>query len=137
MITLVPTNQLSKRAKRRQRGRLRADKKVNWYDYLVLEMSSPMQKDKAVQLFKSGWWLKTGMAKAAWLQLNQDKLCMSFSKFHESIEFLLARPVWTHEFAYPKNLVDEVLTGKSPSFQEIFDLIPAEKRLIVELPEQD
>lgn len=31
-------------------------------------------------------------------------LCKSFSDVHECVEFLLGRPVWTHEFADPSLL---------------------------------
>lgn len=56
-------------------------------------------------------------------------LCGDFGYFHESVEFLLGRSVWTHEFINAKALVEEAFGRKdSPSFQEIVDLIPLLKR---------
>ena len=63
---------------------------------------------------------------------------MDFGDFHSGVEKLLGRPVWTHEFAFsrdPGGLQEEAL-GRAPkrTLQEIMDLIPAEKRIIVEVP---
>lgn len=65
-------------------------------------------------------------------QLFQQKLCMPFSVFHEAIEKVLNRPVYTHEFAFMDNLVKEFLGEKpAPTLEEIVELIPKEKRIII------
>jgi hypothetical protein len=45
------------------------------------------------------WWEPdVDPRKYAYYQLKEDYLLGSFGHFHESIELLLGRPVWTHEF---------------------------------------
>lgn len=55
---------------------------------------------------------------------------------HGAVEEALGRPVWTHEFGTNfDGIVQELLGEKdAPTLQEIMDLIPAEKRIIVEVP---
>lgn len=49
---------------------------------------------------------------------------------HLSVKLFLGRPVWTHEFAFRDELVKEYLGVKeTPSFEDILNLIPQEKRL--------
>jgi len=70
-------------------------------------------------------------------QLFQDKLCIPFDIFHAAIERVLDRPVWTHEFGLNHDgLVAEYL-GKTPkpSFEDIMNLIPEEKRVILVMDE--
>lgn len=69
------------------------------------------------------------------LQLFQERLCMDFSRFHKAIEKVLGRPVFTHEFGVNyEGIVEEYLgTKKAPTLDEIIDLIPEEKRIIVGL----
>ena len=67
-------------------------------------------------------------------QLFEPLICMPFDVFHEAIEKVLDRPVFVHEFA--SSNVDRIKaeflgSKKPPTFQEIIDLIPEEKRLIV------
>jgi len=65
-------------------------------------------------------------------QLFQDKLCMPFSVFHEAIEKVLGRPVYTHEFAFSDNLKEEFLKKRpAPTLQEILELLPADKPTII------
>lgn len=105
------------------------------FDTIVSLMTSGLTREQAVELYETNWWEVTGMAKAAWLQLNQKLLCMPFDKFHESVEFLLGRPVFRHEFAESENLINEVLTGKTPTFQEVLEMLPANKVVIVPVEE--
>lgn len=58
---------------------------------------------------------------------------MPFSLFHESLEKALGRPVFTHELALNYDgICGELLDGKpAPTFQEILDLIPEEKRIVI------
>ena len=68
------------------------------------------------------------------LQLFQQKLCMPFDVFHEAIEKVLGRPVWTHEFAFIENLQKEFLGEKEPpTMDEILSLIPKEKLMIIQI----
>ncbi len=66
------------------------------------------------------------------LQLFQDKLCIPFKRYHEAISNVLNRSIYTHEFAFPELLIKEYLGDKEPpSFEEILNLIPEEKRLVI------
>lgn len=67
-------------------------------------------------------------------QLEQDLLCMPFDVLHEAMTKALGRAVYTHEFAYRDELRKELLGEKSaPSLEDILNLIPAEKRIVIEL----
>ena len=67
-------------------------------------------------------------------QLQQRLLCMPFGVFHEAVEKALGRPVWTHEFAFSDGMLKELLGEKqAPSMEDISNLIPAEKRIIIGL----
>ncbi len=61
----------------------------------------------------SGIWRKWSDEERFLFQINQPRLCMDFSAFHEATEKALKRPVWTHEFADPKLLIAE-FEGKLP-----------------------
>ena len=63
------------------------------------------------------------------------KLCMPFSRFHEAIEKVLDRPVYTHEFGLNYDgIVKEFLGEKEkPTLKEIINLIPKEKLIILNL----
>jgi hypothetical protein len=94
-----------------------------------------MTRSQAMALADSHWWEKTTPAEAALFQLFEERLCMPFDRFHEGVEQLLGRPVFTHEFAYssePGGLRDEA-TGKAkrPTLDQILTLVPAKKRLLV------
>lgn len=68
------------------------------------------------------------------LQLFQRKLCMPFDVFHEAIENVLGRPVWTHEFAFIENLQKEFLGEKEPpTMDEIMALLPNDKIILIGL----
>ncbi len=68
-------------------------------------------------------------------QLFQEKLCMDFSRFYEAVENVLERPVFTHEFGMNyEGIVLEYLGGKeAPTFEEIIEMIPEDKRIVVGL----
>ena len=92
-----------------------------------------IEKDKALELFNSKWWLDKTPEEIVRFQLFTDRLCLPFDKFHQALESALNRPVWTHELAfnYP-GICSEFLKEKpAPSMEEIMNLIPVEKRIIV------
>ena len=63
------------------------------------------------------------------------ELCMPFSIFHENLEKALNRPVFTHELALNFDGIWLELIGEkdAPSMEEIINMIPKEKRLIISL----
>jgi len=89
-------------------------------------------KKQAIAIAESGIWKEWSDEEIVRVQLFQNLLCMKFSRFHEAVEKILKRPVYTHEFAFKDNLVQEYLGNKqAPTFDEIINLIPEEKRLII------
>jgi hypothetical protein len=92
-----------------------------------------MTEAEAITLADSKFWETMTMRERAVFQMFESRLCMPFSVFHEAMEATLGRPVWTHEFGLNADgLKKELLgTGPAPTFEEIMDLIPAEKRIVV------
>ncbi len=92
-------------------------------------------KDKAIELAKSEWWVGKPAREIAMFQMFTAELAMPFSVFHEALEKALGRPVWTHELGLNYDgLCSELLGEKpTPSMEDIVNLIPAEKRLVVTL----
>lgn len=43
------------------------------------------------------WWTSKDKKVLGYYQLMNSILLVPFDKFHEALEFLLGRPVWTHE----------------------------------------
>lgn len=93
-------------------------------------------KEEAIKFAKEEKWRSMTHRERAAFQLLQDKLCMPFDVFHESVEKVLDRPVWTHEFGSigRDRLIAELLgqTGK-PSMEDIINLVPKDKTIIVEV----
>jgi len=90
-------------------------------------------KEKAIELFNSNWWELCSYRDIANFQLFVEELCLPFDKFQEAVEKSLGRSVFTHEFGLNYDgIVKEFLGEKSsPTIQEIINLIPAEKRIII------
>jgi len=55
---------------------------------------------------------------------------MDFSAYHEAVESLLGRPVWTHEFAHPDVLLHEADGEIAPpkDFEAILRKLPRRVR---------
>ena len=93
-----------------------------------------MTTEQAIQLAESRWWEGLPSHDIVMFQLFEKKLCMDFGSFHQAVEKALGRPVWTHEFARADALKQEFLGDKpAPTWDEIVNLIPAEKRIIVQV----
>lgn len=92
-------------------------------------------REAAVELAKTEWWLDVEPRQIAKFQLFTAELCCPFAVFHKALETTLGRPVWTHELGLNYDgLVQEFLGERdAPTMQEILDLIPPEKRLVVDL----
>lgn len=91
-----------------------------------------LTKEEAIAMSDSKVWEGWTPEQIVRFQLFQKLLSIPFDKFHEAIETVLGRPVFTHEFAFRDNLVLEYLGEKpTPTLEEIIDLIPADKRIII------
>lgn len=66
-----------------------------------------MNKEQAIAMAESKWWEGKTAQEIAVFQLNEDLLCMPFNVFHKAVEEWLGRPVWTHEFVSPEELITE------------------------------
>ena len=90
-------------------------------------------EDEAKELFKSEFWKTMSYREKAFFQFFTKRLCMPFDIFHEAIEKTLGRPVYTHELGLNYEGLKQELLGQSekPTLQEIIDLIPKEKRIII------
>jgi hypothetical protein len=103
-------------------------------NYLIIDRQ--LTKEEAIALFESREWSTWTNEQRCGFQLFQECLCMPFDIFQKSVEKTLGRPVFTHEFA-SEGIKSEYLGMKyAPTFSEIADLIPAGKRIIVNLGDQ-
>jgi len=91
-------------------------------------------KEQAIKLFDSEFWKEMSFEQRAKFQISEKRLCMPFNVFHEAVEKHIGRPVFTHEFGLnydgiKREIYYENLTP--PTFEEIINLIPEDKRLIL------
>jgi hypothetical protein len=93
-----------------------------------------LNQEQAKSLFDSGLWKAWTPDQVVRFQLFQDRLCVEFSHFHKCITEVLCRSVFTHEFGFRDDLIKEYLGEKpAPTFDEIINLIPEQKRIIIGL----
>lgn len=92
-----------------------------------------LTEEQAIALHDSGEWKDWTHEEIVRLQLFQKLLCVPFSRFHEALEAVLGRPVFTHELGLNYDgIVSEYLGDKEPpTLQEIINLIPKEKLVII------
>lgn len=90
-------------------------------------------KEAAIALSETNWWEQCDHREIARRQLFTTELCCPFDVFHEAVEKSLGRPVWTHEFGLNYDGICREFLGEQqpPTLQEIVDLIPEEKRVLV------
>lgn len=94
---------------------------------------SELTEAQAIALAKSEFWKDMTHRQRAEFQMGAKRLCMPFDVFHEALEKTLGRPVWTHEMGMNWDGLLAELHGErpAPTFEEIINLIPASKRVIV------
>ncbi len=95
-----------------------------------------LTREQAKELHDSGFWAELTAQEIAEFQLFTEQLCMPFGVFHKAIEEALGRSVWTHEFGLNANGLRAELRGDKgqPTMQDIMELIPEDKRIIVVSP---
>lgn len=96
-------------------------------------MTKQLTKEQAILFGENKMYKSMTHEEIVRFQLFQDKLCMPFSVFHEAVEKVLDRPVYTHEFAYDGIKKEYLGEKEPPTFEEIVNLIPEEKRMIINL----
>lgn len=94
-----------------------------------------LTKEQAIQMYASGWWIGMAPRDIAMFQLHEPMLCMPFDQFQIAVESALGRGVYTHEFGMDVDGLRAELIGDrpAPSLQEILDLIPADKRVVIDI----
>jgi hypothetical protein len=94
-----------------------------------------MTEAEAVALYESRFWEQMTQEEIAKFQLIEERLCVPFEVFHKAIEETLGRPVFTHEFGLNREgLIAELFHGApAPSFDEIVNLLPKEKLVMVNI----
>jgi len=90
-----------------------------------------LTKEQAIILGESEVYKEWNYEQIVRFQLFQDCLCMPFGVFHEAIEKVLNRPVFTHEFAFDGIKKEYLGVKEAPSFEDIISLIPKDKIIIV------
>ena len=89
-----------------------------------------LTKEQANAFYNSEVWKDMSDLQIAQMQLFQQFLAVPFGVFHESVEKVFGRPVYTHEFASKESLQREFLGDKEPpTFEEILALIPDGKQI--------
>lgn len=68
-----------------------------------------LTREEAVAFGQSGKWRTWDPLQLVRFQLGQDRLCVDLGVFRAAIEAVLGCPVWTHEFANPKRLLERVV----------------------------
>ena len=90
-----------------------------------------LTQEQAIAFSNSCAWQQMTDTERALLQINQDRLCMPFDVFQESVENTVGRPVWTHEFGIREaveQLRIEIESKAGPSMMEhIIGLLPSNK----------
>lgn len=94
-----------------------------------------LTREQAIALSETKFWEAMTPREIAEFQLHTECLCMPFDVFHEAMEKALGRPIFTHEFGLNPDGLKKELRGEAgpPTFEEIVNLIPAEKRIVVTL----
>lgn len=88
-------------------------------------------REAAIALADTKWWETKSPHEIVRFQLFTNELCMPFDKFHEAVENVLNRPVWTHEFASDRLRQEFLGEQAAPTLNEIVSQIPEDKRMLV------
>ena len=96
-----------------------------------------ISRQEAIAIFQSKLYEDWSYEQKVKFQLFQDRLSMPFDVFHEAIEKVLKRPVYTHEFGLNRDGLQKEFLGEicTPTFEDIIALIPKDKLLIIEVDE--
>jgi hypothetical protein len=94
-----------------------------------------LTKEQAIAFYESKVWELWTDEQIVRLQLFQEKLCVPFDRFHSAITNVLNRDVYTHEFGlnYEGIVLEYLGINEPPSFQDIINMIPEDKRIVVGL----
>ena len=104
-----------------------------------MDKMKQLSQEEAIKLAKSEEWKTWTKEKIAWFQIHQDRLCIPFSVFHEAVEHVLGRPVFTHEFGLNHDGLIAEMEGKipKPTIEDVINLLPKNKTLIFNIGPKD
>ena len=91
-----------------------------------------LTRQEAIEYAESKNWMLLSDEELFYVGFFQELMCVPFSELHRVTEVVLGRPVWTHEFAFRDRLLDELRSKQKPTMEEIVDLIPEDKRIVVQ-----
>lgn len=96
-------------------------------------------KEEAIKFAESGIWKDWQPEQIVGLQLYQRMVCVDWGEFHKATEQVLGRPVWTHEFGLSLDQLKAEFEGKRPppTFDEIMNLIPEDKKVIFAMLDEE
>ena len=91
-----------------------------------------LNQKEAEHIYKNRLWEDWDSKTRFLFQVQQERLCMDFSAYHDAAHEALDRPVYNFEFAKPELLYDEYykLRGK-PSLKEIIEQLPQDKIVVL------
>jgi len=94
-----------------------------------------LTEEQAIAFNKSKVWQSWTDEQIVRFQLFQERICVPYLLFNRALSGILGRPVYTHEFSNNYDgIVQEYLgTKEPPTLEEIINLIPAEKRVVIGL----
>ena len=94
-----------------------------------------LTKEQAIAFCTNRCYDNMTYRQIAEFQMEQDRLCVPFDVFHKAMEKTLGRPVFTHEFGLNREGLRKELYGEkeAPTFEEICDMIPKEKLILIKL----
>lgn len=64
-------------------------------------------KTKAIELGKLEWWKDKSPLEIVKVQLFTEELCCDFGIYHDAMEKVLGRAIFSHEFIDPEKLIKE------------------------------
>lgn len=91
-------------------------------------------REAAIALAESGWWNGKTPREIAGFCLTVEELSCPFTVLHEAVEKALGRPVFPHEFGMNfQGILNEFNSTETAStMEQILDLIPEEKRIVIQ-----
>ena len=93
-----------------------------------------MTEEQAIAFYESGAWQRMDDYQISVFQLSEERMCIPFRIFHKAVGVTLGRPVLVHELAHSADLLAEIIgTHEAPTLQTVIDMIPEEKRVILDL----
>jgi len=93
-----------------------------------------MTRDEALAKAATQWWETASDHEIVRFQLYEPLLCMPFGRYHEAVEAVLGRPVFTHEFVKPEALRDELEGRREPldPLDSLRQLVLEEKIVVID-----